>query len=77
MTAVGDQFGRADILVNSAGFTRMVPHADQVRLTGSRPVTYFEPEEPAGRRRCTSRDADGLCIRVTVDIGTGHWRSQQ
>jgi len=26
--AVADQFGRADILVNSAGFTRMVPHAD-------------------------------------------------
>ena len=26
--AVGDQFGRADILVNSAGFTRMVPHHD-------------------------------------------------
>src|SRR5215471_21004732 len=26
--AVGDQFGRADILVNSAGFTRMVPHAN-------------------------------------------------
>jgi len=26
--AVGSQFGRADILVNSAGFTRMVPHAD-------------------------------------------------
>jgi 3-oxoacyl-[acyl-carrier protein] reductase len=25
---VADQFGRADILVNSAGFTRMVPHAD-------------------------------------------------
>ena len=26
--AVSDQFGRGDILVNSAGFTRMVPHAD-------------------------------------------------
>jgi 3-oxoacyl-[acyl-carrier protein] reductase len=26
--AVREQFGRADILVNSAGFTRMVPHAD-------------------------------------------------
>ena len=26
--AVRDQFGRADILVNSAGFTRMVPHHD-------------------------------------------------
>jgi 3-oxoacyl-[acyl-carrier protein] reductase len=26
--AVGDEFGRADILVNSAGFTRMVPHHD-------------------------------------------------
>jgi 3-oxoacyl-[acyl-carrier protein] reductase len=26
--AVGDAFGRADILVNSAGFTRMVPHHD-------------------------------------------------
>jgi NAD(P)-dependent dehydrogenase (short-subunit alcohol dehydrogenase family) len=26
--AVGDRFGRADILVNSAGFTRMVPHHD-------------------------------------------------
>src|SRR5262252_4367898 len=26
--AVGDQFGRADILVNSGGFTRMVPHRD-------------------------------------------------
>jgi 3-oxoacyl-[acyl-carrier protein] reductase len=25
---VGDAFGRADILVNSAGFTRLVPHAD-------------------------------------------------
>jgi 3-oxoacyl-[acyl-carrier protein] reductase len=25
---VGGEFGRADILVNSAGFTRMVPHAD-------------------------------------------------
>ncbi len=25
---VGDEFGRADILVNSAGFTRMVPHHD-------------------------------------------------
>jgi 3-oxoacyl-[acyl-carrier protein] reductase len=25
---VADQFGRADILVNSAGFTRMVLHAD-------------------------------------------------
>lgn len=29
--AVGGQFGRADILVNSAGFTRMVPHADRFR----------------------------------------------
>jgi 3-oxoacyl-[acyl-carrier protein] reductase len=26
--AVGEEFGRADILVNSAGFTRMVPHHD-------------------------------------------------
>jgi 3-oxoacyl-[acyl-carrier protein] reductase len=26
--AVKDDFGRADILVNSAGFTRMVPHGD-------------------------------------------------
>ena len=26
--AVKDGFGRADILVNSAGFTRMVPHSD-------------------------------------------------
>jgi len=26
--AVRDEFGRADILVNSAGFTRMVPHRD-------------------------------------------------
>src|ERR1051325_8620932 len=26
--AVGDTYGRADILVNSAGFTRMVPHHD-------------------------------------------------
>jgi 3-oxoacyl-[acyl-carrier protein] reductase len=26
--AVGEQFGRVDMLVNSAGFTRMVPHAD-------------------------------------------------
>jgi 3-oxoacyl-[acyl-carrier protein] reductase len=26
--AVEGQFGRADILVNSAGFTRMAPHAD-------------------------------------------------
>jgi 3-oxoacyl-[acyl-carrier protein] reductase len=26
--AVGERFGRADILVNAAGFTRMVPHAD-------------------------------------------------
>ena len=26
--AVKDEFGRADILVNSAGFTRMVPHHD-------------------------------------------------
>ncbi len=26
--AVQNQFGRADILVNSAGFTRMVPHHD-------------------------------------------------
>src|SRR5271165_6606594 len=26
--AIRDQFGRADILVNSAGFTRMVPHHD-------------------------------------------------
>jgi 3-oxoacyl-[acyl-carrier protein] reductase len=26
--AVGEAFGRADILVNSAGFTRMVPHHD-------------------------------------------------
>jgi 3-oxoacyl-[acyl-carrier protein] reductase len=26
--AVRDEFGRADILVNSAGFTRMVPHHD-------------------------------------------------
>jgi len=26
--AVNDEFGRADILVNSAGFTRMVPHHD-------------------------------------------------
>ncbi len=26
--AVGDEFGRADILVNSAGFTRMVAHHD-------------------------------------------------
>ncbi len=26
--AVGEQFGRLDILVNSAGFTRMVPHHD-------------------------------------------------
>ena len=26
--AVGAEFGRADILVNSAGFTRMVPHHD-------------------------------------------------
>jgi 3-oxoacyl-[acyl-carrier protein] reductase len=26
--AVKDAFGRADILVNSAGFTRMVPHSD-------------------------------------------------
>jgi 3-oxoacyl-[acyl-carrier protein] reductase len=25
---VAEQFGRADILINSAGFTRMVPHAD-------------------------------------------------
>ena len=28
VAAVSDQFGRGDILVNSAGFTRMVPHAD-------------------------------------------------
>ena len=26
--AVGEEFGRCDILVNSAGFTRMVPHHD-------------------------------------------------
>jgi 3-oxoacyl-[acyl-carrier protein] reductase len=26
--AVSEQFGRGDILVNSAGFTRMFPHAD-------------------------------------------------
>jgi 3-oxoacyl-[acyl-carrier protein] reductase len=26
--AVGETYGRADILVNSAGFTRMVPHGD-------------------------------------------------
>jgi 3-oxoacyl-[acyl-carrier protein] reductase len=26
--SVGEMFGRADILVNSAGFTRMVPHRD-------------------------------------------------
>src|SRR5690349_18550380 len=25
--AVRDEFGRADVLVNSAGFTRMVPHS--------------------------------------------------
>ena len=31
--AVADQFGRADILVNSAGFTRMIPHADLDALT--------------------------------------------
>lgn len=27
-TIVGREYGRCDILVNSAGFTRMVPHAD-------------------------------------------------
>ncbi|MDB5408247.1 MAG: short-chain dehydrogenase [Rhodospirillales bacterium] len=26
--AIGDRYGRADILVNSAGFTRPIPHAD-------------------------------------------------
>jgi 3-oxoacyl-[acyl-carrier protein] reductase len=30
--AVRDTYGRADILVNSAGFTRMVPHHDQEAL---------------------------------------------
>jgi 3-oxoacyl-[acyl-carrier protein] reductase len=30
---VGAEFGRCDILVNSAGFTRMVPHADLEALT--------------------------------------------
>jgi 3-oxoacyl-[acyl-carrier protein] reductase len=31
--AVGEEFGRCDILVNSAGFTRMVPHGDLEGLT--------------------------------------------
>ena len=31
--AVGAEFGRCDILVNSAGFTRMVPHGDLEALT--------------------------------------------
>jgi 3-oxoacyl-[acyl-carrier protein] reductase len=31
--AVGEAFGRCDILVNSAGFTRMVPHHDLEALT--------------------------------------------
>jgi 3-oxoacyl-[acyl-carrier protein] reductase len=31
--AVGEEFGRCDILVNSAGFTRMVPHGDLEALT--------------------------------------------
>jgi len=30
--AVGEKFGRADILVNSAGYTRMVPHHDLAAL---------------------------------------------
>src|SRR5262249_27320660 len=31
--AVGEEFGRCDILVNSAGFTRMVAHSDLEALT--------------------------------------------
>src|ERR1700721_1581724 len=31
--AVGEEFGRCDILVNSAGFTRAVPHGDLEALT--------------------------------------------
>ena len=31
--AVGNEFGRCDILVNSAGFTRMVPHHDLEALS--------------------------------------------
>lgn len=32
-TIVADEYGRCDVLVNSAGFTRMIPHTDLQALT--------------------------------------------
>jgi 3-oxoacyl-[acyl-carrier protein] reductase len=42
---VQDQFGRADILVNSAGFTRMVPHHDLEALDD-------DPDRRGANREC-------------------------
>jgi 3-oxoacyl-[acyl-carrier protein] reductase len=39
-TAVSDGFGRADILVNSAGFTRMVAHSDLEALDDDLSMRY-------------------------------------
>ena len=67
--AVREEYGRADMLVNSAGFTRMVPHHDLEAL-GRR------SDRPGADRQCARAVRDDPRLRAAAE-GVGRRRHRQ